>query len=541
MTAATLEAPTEVESLDENAGIPPVLLDLMGRVEMKPTFKGERGLLYSFRPKQNVATLEGYEPTIKELEYEVSVKPETITVREITYTSGVNFKAKKVYRSWKTDRAYSMSLKTEKYGHRVLRIYEHITRTKRWRGSFTNSTARHLQAFDFDPRVGVPDLYRVADIKSEYENLKLDPSSRHLAYTFAGWALYQILKELDPNSPALTAQSFAGVAAYPTFQLFPNSVFNVKAIKDTLGKSYNLHSEPDVKKFIAKAFGSDGIRKDMVKAVVSTTDINALFLAARLKNLFPLDWLRDFVKSPLEHAIYDHKGIYTEENTEGLVALLASLTLPQRKRLLMEKRPAGQPNDGAYGRDHSVLIRDSVRMFSGLNPEQKAANSARIDYSSWRNLHDTLIQITNEIRRKERTSYEDAPFDLGETYMAKLHGTSYTVEGESYGIIAPKNRGMLYNWGNEMHNCIGSYSSQVTNHETNVFAVYHEKKLFANVEISNNGVIMQHMKKYNSPAPEEHVTALGEHIRAVDEEIRKRIAKEKRVEEAMNRRRAVAA
>lgn len=542
MTAAVMENPTEVEVQDENAGIHPFLINLMGRIDVKPTFKSERGLLYSFRPEQrNPDRFGGAEKTIQ---YEVLIKPETVTLRIITETCGVNPHSQKIYRSWKTDRVLNLSLKAEKYGHRVLRIYETITRTKKYGGSFTNATARYSEYFNLDLEGGISDYFAVEHVKSEAAFSRFrNPNSQEIAYAFAGWAFYQVFRNLDPTNPAFIARSFANSAAYPVLQMFPNSAFNVDKIRECLPKNYSLHSELDMKKFITKAFGSDGVRKDMVKAVVSTTDIGAIFLAAQLKELFPLDWLRDVMKAPSEYVIYNPSVAYTERATAGLFALLSSLTLPQRKRLLVEKIEQAKISKrvgGAAPREITTDtlhrgVTDSIRMFSGLNPEQKEEYRNRIDYSSWECLHDTLIQVTNEIRAKEDAHVHSQKFELGETYMAKLNDTSYEVDGETYQIFAPKNRLDLNKWGNEMHNCIASYHRNVNSHNTNVFGVYHKDVLFANVEISNTGGIVQHMQKYNSRSPQEHFDALAGHIKAVDEKIQKKKADDKRIAEAQKK------
>lgn len=542
MTVAVMEAPTEVEVLDENAGIPPFLRDLMGRIEMEPTFKSERGLLYSFRPEQRFPDrFGGAEKTIQ---YEVLVRPETVTLRIITETCGVNPHSNKIYRSWKTDRILNLSLRSEKYGHRVLRVYENIARTKKYHGSFTNATARFSEYFNLNMKDKISDIFALGHVKSAAASSRFrNPNSQEIAYAFAGWAFYQVFRELDPSNPAFSARSFATAASYPVLQMFPNSTFNVTAIRSCLPKNYSLHSELDMKKFIVKVFGEEGVRKDMVKAVVSTTDIGGIFLAAQLKNLFPLDWLRDFMKSPEEHVIYNPEVTYTETATTGLMALLSSLTLPQRKRLLVEKLESAKASERAgevtpyraSAESRRRSVKDSLRMFSGLNPEQKEEYKARIDYSSWELLHTTLIQVTNEIRTKEDAQVHSQRFDLGDTYMTKLNETSYEVDGEIYRILAPKHRHDLNKWGNEMHNCIASYHRKVEEHRTNVFGIYNNDVLFANVEISNDGRIVQHMQKYNSPSPEEHFDALAGHIKATDEAIKKRKAQDKKIAEAQKR------
>lgn len=533
MTTMTLEAP-EAEALDDNAGIHPFLVELMGRIDMEPTFKSERGLLYSFRSKVALDPHpDNLAEALKTIEYEVLIKPETVTFRNITQTVGINRHSDKVYKNWKTDRTINLSLKAEKHGHRVLRVYETLAKTKKYNGSFTNATARFAEHFTSDLEAGVSDYFEVDSLKPEY-SFSSSPTLQYKASSLASWALYQLLKELDPANPAFNSRSFSVAASYPVLQLFPNSVFNLTAIRASLPKNYSLHSELDVKKFITKTFGAEGVRKDMVKAVVNTTDINSIFLAARLKHLFPLDWLRDFMKSPNDHVIYDNSITYTEESVQGLVSLFGLLTVPQRKRLLVEKVPGGKRD---YVRDSSFLIRDAIRMFSDLNPEAKEEYGARIDYSSWHSLHQTLVHISNEIRAKEAATIGSSRFDLTGTYMEKLNETSYEVEGEVYKLIAPRNGHDLSKWGNEMHNCIGSYQRDVVKNRTNVFAVHNKDGLFANVEIATNGRIAQHMQKYNSRSSEEHWVALSQHIETVDEAIKKKEAAAKKIEKAQLMRR----
>jgi hypothetical protein len=156
--------------------------------------------------------------------------------------------------------------------------------------------------------------------------------------------------------------------------------------------------------------------------------------------------------------------------------------------------------------------------------------------TSWENFHNTLSTVFYKIREKERSNMDTLPYELGKTYMAKLHNTSYVLDGETYYIHAPRNRGELDAWGNAMHNCIGSYHRQVVNHSTNVFAVQHNNTLIANVEINFRGQIVQYMEKYNSPASQEHFDALSQHIKEIDEKAAKKEASDRRVQEAMKKR-----
>lgn len=528
MTTMTLEIPTEVDALDENAGIHPFLVELMGRIDLTPTFKSERGLLYSFRSEFALDPHpDNLTEALKTIEYEVLIKPETVTFRSITHTVGINRHSNKVYKNWKTDRTLNLSLKTEKHGHRVLRVYETLAKTKKYNGSFTNATARFAEHFTSDLEAGVSDYFELASLKPEY-SFSSSPTLQYKANSLASWALYQLLKQLDPTNPAFLSRNFSVAASYPVLQLFPNSVFNMEAIRKCLPKNYSLHSELDIKKFITKTFGADGVRKDMVKAVLSTTDINGIFLAARLKHLFPLDWLRDFMKNPSDHMIFDSTHTYTEESVQGLIAILTPLTAPQRKRLLVEKNPVRQ----IPGLRNTYLISDSIRMSSLLNPEHKAEYGSRIDFSSWHSLHETLIQINNEIRTKEESTISTMRFDWKDTYMEKLHETSYEVEGETYKLVAPKNGYDLSKWGNEMHNCIGSYRRDVRDRLTNVFALHNKDGLFANIEIASNGQVVQHMQKYNTRSSSEHLEALRLHVVAKDEAIQKKLEEGRRIENA---------
>lgn len=514
---------------DENAGLHPFLLDLMSRIEMEPVFKNERGLLYKFRGERLYP--DSYGGAVKTTEYDVLIKHDAVTLRTVTETCGVNRKSNKIYRNWKTERSLHMSLRAEKYGHRVLRFYENVPKSRKYKGSFMNVTSNFSDDYlEIKPGITNSDNFAAPQSLPSVPSFRQITGLRNQAINFSSWVLHQIFLALDPTNPAFLARSFGSAAAYPVLQMFPKSEFNITGLRECLPKNYSLHSELDVKKFITKAFGSEGHRKDMVKAVVNTTNLNAIFLLRNLKELFPLDWLRDVMKTPTEYVIYNPKEIYTERATAGLHSLLAYLTLPQRKRLLLEKlRPEEKRNELIYKQsihDRHRDIRDALRMFNGLNPEQREEHKNRIDYSSWSNLHDTLIQLTNELRMKEDARVNSTRIEWGETYMALLNDTSYEVDGVEYLIRSPKHRHDLNRWGNEMHNCIASYHYQVIEHSTNVFGIYTKEGLFANVEINNSGQIMQHMQKYNSPSPNEHIDAMSAHIGKVHEEYLKRKADE---------------
>lgn len=516
-TLETMEKEAKTDPTDSN--IHPFLVDLMGRINMEPTFATERGLLYSFRPSERIEPDPVMQGTKKDFEYEVLIKPETITYREIEHTTGYNFKSKepKVYHNWKTRRAVYMSLKHEKFGHRVLRIYEQLGRTKKFRGSFTNATAKLAGTFEADTTEADLKNLSVFDPKTI---IGISGYRQKRSQLFADWALFQLLQELDPTSRALEAKNSAQYAAYPMLQLFPKSELNMRLIRASLPKNFSLHDEPDAKKFISKVFGTDGVRKDMVKATVGTEDINSLFLAARLKELYPLDWLRDLVANPNEHLIYDHRVIYSIENTEGLVALLSPLSVPQRKRLLVEK--VNSSTDKILG---LRLVRDSIQMMSQLNPEQR--EQGRFDYTSWKTFHDTIVEVFNEIKDAEELKNGSAKLDWEGTYMERLNDRAYVLEGEAYTLKAPTHKNQLKKWGNEMHNCIGSYFHQVQAKRTNVFGVYADDgTLFGNIEIANQGWISQYMNKYNRPAPEPHITSLTMLVEAEAIEHQEKLAQE---------------
>lgn len=469
----------------------PFLFDLRNRINLSPTAVSDKELLYSFSADLDSAWQEIWGDTQEVMAFEVAITSETVTCRTLYNMIFRDSSGRYKVQSRRVTRETVLSLENEQQGHRILRIFKPTSPETELKSSFVDVTESQVSSY-----MGLHWGENVFDLNILQIGGRLSFAGQ-VAHLLADWAVYQLLQELDCTNPALKAENPFPVAAYPLLRLFPKGRLFVGNIIRALPKGLSIHEEVDVKVLIAKIFGTDGVRKDMVKAVLTTPNFNSILLAGQLKELYPIEWLRDLIASPDERHIFNPSATYSVERTAKLVSLLESLTLPQRKRLLLDKNSSGRHNEW--------LEYDVLGMFSQLNVDQKEHYRSEIDYSSWEKLHDSLTKVSNKIRKLEELADGPTPINLERTYMEKLDGVTYTLEGETYTLQAPKYRHELDNWGEELNNCIGSYYRYLMKSVTNVFGVYSaDGTLFGNIEITLHGRLSQYMTQGNAEAPEEH-------------------------------------
>ena len=72
-----------------------------------------------------------------------------------------------------------------------------------------------------------------------------------------------------------------------------------------------------------------------------------------------------------------------------------------------------------------------------------------------------------------------------------------TVNLETYEIKLPQNGKELYEWSNELHNCLSIYYKSIQKRETTVYGFFLENEIKFAVEIRDNEII-QAKAKYNN-------------------------------------------
>jgi hypothetical protein len=500
--------------------------------------------------------------------YNVYVKDHVVTIKQQEHVSGVAESGKK-WQRWKNLSIRSYSLKTEKFGKSLLRVYD-IAGTRKaaaHRPKIENVTAtavltRPQIASSYRAHLNTGQMEQLSRI-ALFDGRVFDTTdTRTTANLFAWW---MVLKKYSEANPDVDLQSLAVSRlvhrmAYPVMELFAEKGFIGEGLYEAPRPLYYaprhydegrmlrtgshlLFCEPNLRAFTQKLVGKRNVRKDLMKAVAESEFFAPLELIHRLRNAVPTDWLIMLVKDPKKYVIttaliertYDPE----EYSFKYITDLLAKTTETNRKRLLLAVFTNNRED---------MHFRDTLRMLHTFAEEKHDIDEQmeNLSFRSWKELHDSLSRALQFIKNKPKPFEQDG-------LMGELDGFEYTFEGKQYKIVSPKWSSELFDWGNQMSNCIGGYTSSVLAGHTTVFAVYEDGEMLANMEVSREGYMRQLYKKFNQyvDAPlyeetEKHVKAAVKRVeearkaeeKAKEAEKQKQQEKEKKAEAARKKRRA---
>lgn len=135
--------------------------------------------------------------------------------------------------------------------------------------------------------------------------------------------------------------------------------------------------------------------------------------------------------------------------------------------------------------NHHYLLRDTLLTFRRLGKSlydetKKVKCTPNI-------IHDNLVQISLKIKYKNRQINH---FEYSELQLSHL------VNIGRYNVNLPKNNLELYEWADELQNCLAGYEELIASHRTTVYGFFIQSKLIFAAEI-NKGAIVQAYQKYN--------------------------------------------
>lgn len=230
-------------------------------------------------------------------------------------------------------------------------------------------------------------------------------------------------------------------------------------------------------------FGKSRYRKDLVKAVASTTS-TGLFIAWSMRGLVPGDWL---------------VGLMRRCEREEL-----SLADRVRREMVMrrEVRPHLRGLDRASLRRLARTAHEAMpRLINDLS-RMRVAPPRRV--RSWTELHDHTAAADRNARylmptpQLPKLSKERAKTIQAEREV--LSGT--TTDGLT--VIAADAGDMLLTWGQQMGNCIAGYQREMHTGRSHLLGVYEGKKLIANIEVRpevGSMTLGQLLGRFNRPLP----------------------------------------
>ncbi len=472
--------------------------------ELTPAVVKDDLVIYTFYEKYSWLNSTG----VPDNTIDVVVKEKTVSIRVLQKRTGENMYSKKTWTKWENPTNIIYSLKQERYGKPILRIYNDSKFRKVRRRVFCNTTP--LEVTELLERVKYLDRTGHVTINHQVNST----AAKALVYLHCKLTGEEFSEEKFRNP-----QTYLNMA-YPATRMFPE----VEKFQDHLTVSSPIWcKEPEVKLFIKQNFGSKAVRKDMVKAVASMTDSRSAVTAFYFAKHVPPEWLIPLFLEPEKYALTSIKWAYLKGGSatmkKAFDKLLKLASVSQRKRLLLQKNTtAFVPLD----------FNDSINLILQIRDDFLARNVAAVRFDNWKELHNSLAALHRKM------DLEEVPIPQ-EGFVGELDGKEFSTEDESYIIRSPKTTADLLEWGNTLNNCIATYGKRVANRYTNVFAVYKKTNnmLYANLEY-NNGRIIQFVESYNRGVP----TTVHDKFFEVVKEVEKKISDE---EEAKRKKRLAAA
>jgi hypothetical protein len=135
---------------------------------------------------------------------------------------------------------------------------------------------------------------------------------------------------------------------------------------------------------------------------------------------------------------------------------------------------------------YSSAVRDTIWLFRGENANHVRENFRKVPLN-FRNLHNEFIRIQNLFQ----THYSEKV-----TFAYHDNDLKAEVKEGIFSYQLPKTTHALNAWGRKLHNCMASYSSEIHNGRSVIFAVFKKDELHYAVEIRGSKIV-QALGKYN--------------------------------------------
>jgi len=240
------------------------------------------------------------------------------------------------------------------------------------------------------------------------------------------------------------------------------------------GISAGLRSS-DIRGLVEGSLGKSRYRKDVAKAVVNSTSLNGLAVAASLKTIVPIDWLIPVI------AGFRHEIQWNRDEFKALMTRLPD----HQKRLLLADMGNAQPNGV-----RTMWIMDSLRSIHQMPPGDLPRAT------TWREFHDILAP-----RARALGNYRENQEIPQKGVSKKLDGL--TTAGLE--LRSAKDTHELVRWGEEMSHCIGSYGGDAVRGSSHLFGLFEGEKMIANLEVAPGGHVRQFYGRFNQ-RPSEKIT-----------------------------------
>lgn len=245
---------------------------------------------------------------------------------------------------------------------------------------------------------------------------------------------------------------------------------------DTLPDNVRAAARTDSAHAFARSlFGARMLRRDIVREAI-TAPFDILEIAVRVKHLVPVDWIAEFLTTAKAHE--DQSGnalpLFYGPDAARFARFLETVPMHRRRKLLLTL-----PDAGRLAADTCLLAADLVDVDVS-------------DCRTWTQFHDTLALAMRARTRGPNRVLPAHPIGvvLHDQEAAGLHLTAATTSDQ------------LDDWGNAMHNCIGSYAPDAIAGAVVLFGLHDAAgALVGNLSVGRDGRVWECLGKYNNDLP----------------------------------------
>ncbi len=403
----------------------------------------------------------------------VVIMERSVMVITQVFVQGNNKHSGAEYKRWDTTHTLYYSLKQEREGVPILRIYSHDKIKKK--RVLRNATPTTLNLF-----------LKGLDESNKYQTVIIN--------RLVAMSLNHIYDEVATvkwgGMPTDMARKVLTIA-YPTTLFFPEMPL-ADLVTHLSTQSTLWRGTSNVQSFVQRNFGKKTVRRDVLRSLKNVKNPVCITNLTLFKNLVPVEWVVRFLQEPgkyslgTENALTNNFGGQQHHQIKTLRTTIKNffklLTVQQKRKFFFaESSKATRYN----------TFPDILKLIDRIGEEDLKSNLESLDFTDWNSLHDSL----SILHRRLSNGFKAIP--QTET-MEKLNNAEFIVNDVVHYVKSPESTENLLNWGNKLVNCIASYGHDVINKRTMVFAVYEKEsnKLVANIEF-NNKTIYQFVGLHN--------------------------------------------
>jgi len=216
------------------------------------------------------------------------------------------------------------------------------------------------------------------------------------------------------------------------------------------------------------------VYQNYIKQLDDNGRFDSTFVEVFSNNIQDVNILSKLLQLKLEYSMYSNI------DKEGLDEIIVFLKRHYSEKQLFKFFSSKEFNSNHY------LFRDAVSEF--LYDKDVIENKFRKVTCKVQALHDEFVRCSREERHKDMQNQRLA---------YSKEELKPCIEANTYYVKLPKTGKELFDWADELHNCMAGYFEMIKNNETIIYCFFQEGILVFAVEICDNEIV-QASGKYNA-------------------------------------------